>query len=123
MTNTNNLLSFLGLMKKAGRLAIGEEATGDAARSGKARLIIHTTDASPNTVRKARRYAQETVDGLIRPDITKDEFGRAIGRESCAIAAVCEAHFAKSLIGKVPEEQHERFKSGQEEKKKERDEQ
>ena len=36
----SELLQFLGLMRRAGKLSVGEEGTGQAARAGKAKLIL-----------------------------------------------------------------------------------
>ena len=102
MTNNSNLLSFLGLMKKAGRLAVGDEPSYDAVRAGRARLIIVASDASQNTVRRAQNYAQKTMDGYALLPVTKQELGNALGRASCAFAAVCDAKFSKALMQKLP---------------------
>ena len=45
----NNILAFIGLMKRAGCLAAGGENVYDAAREGRARLILAAADCGPNT--------------------------------------------------------------------------
>ena len=45
------ILHLLGLAKKAGRLEIGEEPVGAAARAHQARVLLLAADAAPNTVR------------------------------------------------------------------------
>ena len=47
------ILHLLGLAKKAGRLEIGEEPVGAAARAHQARVLLLAADAAPNTVRRA----------------------------------------------------------------------
>ena len=42
----NNILSFLGLMHKAGSLALGGENAYDAARTHRARLLVRLPDAA-----------------------------------------------------------------------------
>ena len=46
---TEELLGFLGLMRRAGALAVGAEDAYDAARMGKARLLCLAQDAARNT--------------------------------------------------------------------------
>ena len=50
---TEQVLSLLGLAKKAGRVEVGEEPVGAAARAKKARVILVAQDAG----RTARRPA------------------------------------------------------------------
>jgi len=50
----NNILNFLGLMKKAGKLAYGDEACYDAVRTGRAKALLIASDASPNLINRAK---------------------------------------------------------------------
>ena len=50
------ILHLLGLAKKAGRLEIGEEPVGAAARAHQARVLLLAADAAPNTVRRAAHF-------------------------------------------------------------------
>ena len=51
----DNVLRLTGLARKAGRLAVGEEPVGEAARSRTAKLILVAADAAENTLRRAHR--------------------------------------------------------------------
>ena len=53
----DNLIPFLGLINKAGKLAIGEEPVGTACRARRARLIIMASDAAANSQRRAAHFA------------------------------------------------------------------
>ena len=53
----DKLLNLIGLAQKAGRLAVGEEPTGAAARARDARLILVAADAAENSVRRVRHFA------------------------------------------------------------------
>lgn len=46
---TEQVLSLLGLAKKAGRVEVGEEPVGAAARAKKARVILVAQDAGPSS--------------------------------------------------------------------------
>ena len=64
MRMQSELLRFLGLMRRAGKLSVGEEGTGQAARAGKAKLILLASDASPNACDRAEGFARR--GGAIR---------------------------------------------------------
>ena len=54
----DSVLHLLGIARKAGRLEVGEEPVGGAARSRQAKLIVVASDAAENSVRRAARFAQ-----------------------------------------------------------------
>ena len=49
-------LNYLALARKAGRVELGEEPVGAAARAQKARLILVASDASDHTWRRAKSF-------------------------------------------------------------------
>ena len=97
----NNILSMLGLAKKAGRVEIGEEPVGAAARARDARLILLASDAADNTLRRARHFAEAGACLLTQIPATKDELGSAVGRTSCAMLAVTDIGFADAVAKKL----------------------
>ena len=80
-------LNYMSLARRGGRIELGEEPCGGAARAGHARLIIVAADASPHTWRRAKSYAAGTDQQCLRVPFSKDEMGEAIGRSSLAMAA------------------------------------
>lgn len=52
MVDEKKVLSYLGLSKRAGKLASGEFQTEEAIKKGKARLVIIASDASDNTKKR-----------------------------------------------------------------------
>ena len=99
----DKLLSLLGLAKKAGRLELGEEPVGSAARVHGVRLLLLSSDAADNTVRRARRFAQEGSCLLAQLPADKTALGRATGRSSCAMLAVTDVGFAAAIAKKLSE--------------------
>ena len=97
----NNILSMLGLAKKAGRLEIGEEPVGAAARARDARLILLASDAADNTLCRARHFADAGACLLTQIPATKDELGSAVGRTSCAMLAITDIGFADAVGRKL----------------------
>ena len=88
------LLSTLGLCKRAGMLEAGEEPVESAARARDVRLLLLAQDAAENTARRAEHFAQMGQCILVSVPFTKEELGRAVGRESCALAGITDVGFA-----------------------------
>ena len=99
----DKLLNLIGLAQKAGRLAVGEEPTGAAARARDARLILVAADAAENSVRRVRHFADAGQCLWCRIGADKDALGRAVGRSSCAILAVMDIGFAEAIARKLAE--------------------
>lgn len=97
----NSILSLLGLAKKAGRLEIGEEPVGAAARARDARLILLASDAAENTVRRAGHFAEAGACLLAQIPASKEALGSAVGRTSCAMLAVTDIGFADAVGRKL----------------------
>lgn len=97
----DNILSLIGLAKKAGKLQIGEEPVGAACRSRQARLVLLASDAASNTARRAAHFGEAGKVLWLSVPFTKAELGAAVGRASCAMVAVNDAGFAASLTKRL----------------------
>ena len=91
---------MIGLAKKAGRVEI-EEPVGSAARSKHARVILVASDAAAGSVRRAYAFAQTGACLCLTIPADKDALGRALGRSSCAMAAVTDVGFADAIVKKL----------------------
>ena len=91
-------LNYLALARKGGRVELGEEPVGAAARAGKAYLIIVASDAGDHTWRRAKSYVAGTEQQCLKIAATKDELGMAIGRSSLALAAFTDAALAVAFV-------------------------
>lgn len=109
MREMENVLSLLGLAKKAGRLETGEEPVGGAARAHAARLILLSSDAADNTARRAKHFAEAGACLCVGVPATKDELGRAVGRTSCAMLAVTDIGFAEAIAKRLAALDPERY--------------
>lgn len=105
----NKLLNLLGLAKKAGKLEVGEEPTGAAARAKDARILLIASDAADNSFRRLRHFAEAGACLYAALPCTKDELGRAVGRTSCAMVAVTDIGFAEAIAKKLAEEDSVRY--------------
>lgn len=91
-------LNYMGLARRGGRIELGEEPCGAAARAGHAKLIIVASDASPHTWRRAKSYAAGTDQQCLKVPFSKDEMGEAIGRSSLAMAAFTDPALALAFV-------------------------
>ncbi len=91
------VLSFLGLMRKAGKIAVGEMNTEKSVRLKKAQIIILASDASLNAVKRAHNLADAAECDLITVPADKDILGRALGTSPFAMAAICDSGFASAF--------------------------
>ena len=103
------MLSMLGLAKKAGRVEIGEEPVGAAARAKKARVILVAQDAGPSSQRRAFSFAEAGACLCLTVPADKDALGRALGRTSVAMCAVTEIGFAGAVVKKLAAMDPERY--------------
>lgn len=95
-------LNYLSLARKAGKIELGEEPVGGAARAQHARLVIVASDASDHTWRRAKSFVAGTGQEAIRLSYTKDDLGAAVGRQALAIAALTDPAMALAFLKALP---------------------
>ena len=91
-------LNYMSLARRGGRIELGEEPCGAAARAGHAKLIVVASDASPHTWRRAKSYTAGTDQQCLKVPFSKDEMGEAIGRTSLAMAAFTDPALALAFV-------------------------
>ena len=94
----DKILNYLALARKGGRAELGEEPVGAAARALKAHLIVVASDASDHTWRRAKSFAAGTDQQCVRLNVTKEELGFVVGRQSLAIAAITDVQLALAMV-------------------------
>ena len=94
-------IKFLGIAKKAGKLEIGEESCGVAARDKKARVILTASDSSDNARRRADYFSTVSAAPHIGIPYTKEQLGREIGRGTPGMLAVTDIGIAASFVSKL----------------------
>ena len=96
----NKTMGLIGLATKAGKTAGGEFLTEREVKSGRAALVIVAEDASENTKKKFYdmcRYYQVPIYTIG----SKEELGRAIGKEYRASLALTDENFSRAIINKI----------------------
>ncbi|MBQ1412816.1 MAG: ribosomal L7Ae/L30e/S12e/Gadd45 family protein [Clostridia bacterium] len=89
----NQLLSLLGLMRRAGKLSLGFDAAADSVASGESCLILTTADISPKTLKELNYKIHETVC-VLPLDCSQETLGKAIGK-NVKIISVNDRGFAQ----------------------------
>lgn len=96
----NKVLALLGLAMRGRNLVSGEFQTLEAVKKGSAMLVIIAEDASANT-RKLFMDKCKFYEVPIRAFGTKDELGRAIGKDLRSSLAVCDAGLAEEIVKRM----------------------
>lgn len=94
--SSNQWISLLGLANRARKITSGEELTIKEIRSGKAKLILLSADASVNTAKKITDKCN-SYQVPFRIVENRQILGAAIGKESRVVIAVLDNGFAKKL--------------------------
>lgn len=97
MTEWDRALGLLGLANKAGKLKLGQDAALDAARQGKAALLLLAKDASPNTRKKILDCARFHGVRVLEFE-SKTLLARICSYEELSAGAVCDRRFANQTI-------------------------
>ena len=96
----NKSLSLLSLATKAGKTKSGEFLTEKAVKEGDAYLVIVAADASDNTRKRFQNMCDFYKCELLIYG-TKEELGKAIGKEFRASVAVLDENFATAIVKKA----------------------
>ncbi|MDX8365105.1 YlxQ family RNA-binding protein [Cytobacillus sp. IB215665] len=93
----NKWMSLLGLANRARKIVSGEELVLKEIRNNRAKVILLSDDASPNTMKKISDKCNYYGVPL---RIVNDRYtlGQAIGKEARVVIAVTDEGFARKLI-------------------------
>jgi Ribosomal protein HS6-type (S12/L30/L7a) len=94
-------LNLFGLSRKAGSLELGEDASGAAVRSGKAKVLMLANDASENARRRAEGFVFETNIPLITLPYAKADISWVSGKRGCSMAAITDIGFAHTILSSL----------------------
>jgi ribosomal protein L7Ae-like RNA K-turn-binding protein len=93
---TQKVLQQLGLCQRAGKIVSGEELVLDAIRRGKAKLVLLSEDASPNTAKRIKDKSDfYNVPLLVA--LNRGQIGDAIGKAERVVIVITDAGFAKMI--------------------------
>lgn len=90
-------------MRRAGRLELGETATGAAVRAGAARVVVLASDASENAKKRAEGYLAGRRALLVPLPYTKEELSEHLGKSGCSMAACTDFGLSAALLRALAE--------------------
>ena len=93
---SEKIYSFIGLARKAGALALGEELTERVVKSRKAYLVIVTQDAADNTLKKIETALFGSETPMIRFG-NKENLGKVLGKELISVIGVTNKQFSDRI--------------------------
>ena len=101
---TDPVLRMLGLARRAGKLAYGDELVREACFDHKTRCVFIAGDAGANAAKKAAFYADKANVPCVMLPHGKMELGSAIGKAGCAMCAVADIGMAAAAVNKLAEQ-------------------
>ena len=105
----DSVLHLIGLAKRGGYLAVGEEPVGAVCRARDCRLLLVAVDAADNTFRRARHFADAGACLWVSLPYSREELGAAAGRRVCAMAAVTDVGLAAAIARELSRDNPEKF--------------
>ena len=98
MTSVKEIMGFLGLSRRAGKLSCGHDAVIESIVKDKAELIILSSDASErlkNEIKHAATYGNRNIPVIESPFLMVDYYN-GIGKKS-AVFSVTDKSFKEKL--------------------------
>ena len=99
MAKKEDILGFIGLARKAGKVASGTDSVTRAILTGSAKLLIVAEDVSANTVSKILDSVTYEI-GMYR-FATMEELGNALSTHPKGVIAITDEGFAAGIDKKL----------------------
>ena len=90
-------------MRRAGRLEIGETASGAAIKDGRARIVCLASDAAPNAVKRVNGWLIGRRALLVELPYTKEQLSAALGKSGCSMAACTDFGLSDAFLKALAE--------------------
>lgn len=96
MNEERKIYQLLGIATRARQVTTGEDLTVREVQAGKAHLVIISSDASANTMKKITDKCK-FFNVEMHVFGSREDLGQAIGKESRVVLAVMDAGFAGKI--------------------------
>ena len=106
----DNLPNLLGLIHRAGKLAIGFDPAAEALAAGKAALVLAAPDLSPKTRSELEYRINKGVKPIemIQLPLTMDDLSAVLGKRA-GILAVLDKGLADALRRQITREENSEY--------------
>lgn len=96
MTDSDRVLSYLGLAQKSGQMVAGFNAVAAAIGKGRIKLVVMAGDISEHTAEKVERFClRGQIPCFYLAD--RNKVGKAIGRDNRAVLGITSRELASAL--------------------------
>ena len=95
--NKKQMLSRVGLAKKAGKLIAGADMVCDGLREGKIFTVITSADLSEHTAKRIFDRCRYYGVRLVVCQVSKEELGRAIGKSFTACVGITDRNLSELI--------------------------
>ena len=96
-TGGSRLASMIGLCRRANRLGCGVDTIKDTLKTGRAHLVLLSSDPSERTKKQICDKGATARVELLSIPLTKEELGRACGMTELSACAITDPEFAKAI--------------------------
>ena len=91
--------NYLGIMRKANAVTIGETDAGAAVKGGKAYVLCLAADASENAQKRAATFVYSRNTPLLCLPYAKAELQQAFSKPGCSMFAITDLGLASAFVG------------------------
>ena len=91
--------NYLGIMRKANAVCIGETDAGAAVKSGKAFALCLAADASENARKRAETFVYSRSTPLLQIPYSKEVLQQAFSKPGCSMFAITDLGLASAFAG------------------------
>lgn len=105
---TDESTKFFGLIRRAGKLEVGDMAVTSALQSRKVKAVLMASDSGGSTKKKIESVSSEDHIPVVITPWGKKVFSHAIGRDNVAVVGITDLGFAAAMLQKLSEEHPDR---------------
>lgn len=102
----SNVIGFLGLLRKAGKITVGCDPVCDAVSQSKAHAVLMAEDISGNTKKTVLKRTRAYSPHIYIMKCSKDELSHALGRQA-AVISVDDEKAASAVLQKLADDKEE----------------
>ena len=100
---------YLGIMRKAGALSIGETDSGAAVKSGKAFVLCLAADASDNAKKRGETFVFSRTTPMIRLPYEKAALQQVFSKPGCSMFGITDLGLASAFVGALAVQDPEQY--------------
>lgn len=93
MNSRQKIINLLTICAKAGKVIKGYDSVCEAMKAGNVCCVMTAADISAKTLKETSFMCSKYSVKLIKTDLSKEETGRFLGKQT-AVIAVCDKGFA-----------------------------